>query len=84
MDDDGLEDRQRPYVGLVPAHFAFGPSLDQVVRNSDGCRNTQLRMLAFERREDFVAAEPPDIHHLAIVLVDLSGQRFGVTADHQR
>jgi hypothetical protein len=41
-------------------------------------------VFACERGQDLVAAEPPDIGHLAVVDVDVSGQCFAMTADHQR
>src|SRR5262245_17767819 len=41
-------------------------------------------MVAPQRSEDVVTLKPPDIRHLFVILVNLSGQRASMTADHQR
>ena len=70
--------------GLVDADVAFGPGFDQVMRDGNRRRHMQVRVFACERGHDLVAAEPSDIGHLAGVDVDVGGQGFAMTADHQR
>jgi len=67
----------------LPADVAFGPGFDQVMCDGNRRWHTQVRMVTPERREDVSTGEPPDIGHLFIVYVDISGQGAGVTTDHQ-